>query len=387
MPFVTHADAGVDGGGGVASTFDDFVRNKLVPFITSSTHFPSAGDRWTKSKADVNIGTNEWEIFLTPPSGLTAGVDKPAFMAFHTRAQGVFMFPSLAFDAATPAYDQPQSHGYCPANSGNNPVWTETAASPTTNAHNAPWVHNAGAGPYLGHYLFAPSNGRYCYGVVQTATRKWRHMWFGSFDKYGSFTGGEFVSGFQWDSSTASTASSPYSQSHNPPTAVANSTAPYGRFFQYRALISAMTWWATTNQATVPPGGVTFIRPAVSSPWSNVNNTSGTKTIGTACMLGMGNTLGTTLFRLNASLIAGAKQLLPHILFCWNLFDGNYRRTPIGEIPDVFRINMKGLTPGQAITLGSDTYRVFPVTNSDTVNTVLGEEYSGYEGYAYRVRT
>jgi hypothetical protein len=77
---------------------------------------------------------------------------------------------------------------------------------------------------------------------------------------------------------------------------------------------------------------------------------------------------------------------LPQIIFGQNLFDGIYRYTPIGEFPDVFRVNMKGFTPAQAITLGSDTYRVFPVVNSDTVNTVLGDEYSGYEGYAYRVR-
>jgi hypothetical protein len=53
-------------------------------------------------------------------------------------------------------------------------------------------------------------------------------------------------------------------------------------------------------------------------------------------------------------------------------------------VPDVFRVNMKSLDAEQEITVGSDTYTVFPLINNDANNTLSNEGYSGYEGLAYR---
>jgi hypothetical protein len=50
----------------------------------------------------------------------------------------------------------------------------------------------------------------------------------------------------------------------------------------------------------------------------------------------------------------------------------------------MFRINMRDYSPGEEITVGSDTYVVFPVINDDAANALTGEGYSGYEGWAYK---
>ncbi|MCK5317690.1 MAG: hypothetical protein KAJ55_07235 [Anaerolineales bacterium] len=68
----------------------------------------------------------------------------------------------------------------------------------------------------------------------------------------------------------------------------------------------------------------------------------------------------------------------------YRIISGSLRFSVIGQIPDVFRISMKGFTPGQEIVIGSDTYTVAPMVNSDVVNTVADDQYSGYEGFAYR---
>ncbi len=119
MPHVTHNDT-ADGGNGAASNIDDFIRNKLATFITSTTLFTS-GNNWTRSKSDVNYGTNQHEVFLTPPSNSTANQNRPPYVAFYTQANGFFCFPGEGYDGGARAYDQPPGPGCYPRVSANAP--------------------------------------------------------------------------------------------------------------------------------------------------------------------------------------------------------------------------------------------------------------------------
>jgi hypothetical protein len=65
-------------------------------------------------------------------------------------------------------------------------------------------------------------------------------------------------------------------------------------------------------------------------------------------------------------------------------FASDIRWAPVGQVPDVFRVNMRNLTPEQEISVGSDIYTVFPMINKDSANTLANEGYSGYEGLAYK---
>ena len=60
------------------------------------------------------------------------------------------------------------------------------------------------------------------------------------------------------------------------------------------------------------------------------------------------------------------------------------RIAPVAQVPDLFRVNMSSLDPEQEISIGSDTYVVFPMTNKDSQNTLDNEGYTGFEGLAYK---
>src|SRR5690606_30071821 len=202
MPYVTHTD-GLDGGAGAAANIDDFVRNKLATFLTSTSLF-AAGDHWTRSKADVSIGSDEHEVFLSPPVNRTMGQDAPPFMAFRARgvaSSGLAMFPGSGFDAATPCYDQPGGPGCYPNVLAGAADFITSGFNGGTGGSfplRAPMLNELPTTPFLQHHLFAPPDGRYCYAAIQIATRRWRHFWFGNLDKFGgpaAFVGGEFCFG------------------------------------------------------------------------------------------------------------------------------------------------------------------------------------------------
>jgi len=366
-----------DGGNGVATDADDLIRNKVATFLTSATQFPTASNRWTRSKADVSIGTKEYEVFLAPPSGAS----NVPYMNFHTRDARIFLFPSTGFSGTEPAYDQPG----CPTTQPDDPAGGPVGPSwETSDRHECQWVNVMGAGPYLDHHIFAPNDGRYCYVAVQCATRKWRHFWFGSFNKYhANLTGGEFCFGLFWDQSL-STIDKPYNSAHCLPGESANNSveAMQGGVFRCPSIrsVSSISWYNLTNKSTFTDE-YSSVQPGTG--FSQVNNA--TQTIGRGICTGRGASLGTLFFRMDQSPLSNLISFFPFILFGQVDFDGDIRYCAIGEVPDVFRINMKNFTPGALITVGSDDYRVFPVVNSDVINTLADQEYSGYEGYAYKV--
>ena len=376
MPFVTHADAGVDGGNGVAANGHDFIKNKLIPFMLSATHFPSAGDRWIRSKADVVVGTDEEEMFLTPPANAP---DTP-YMAFHTQPERLWLFAADGFDAATPSYDQPGGLRGAPydTSAGSGPDWIDS------DRHDCTWVNQMGSGPFLAHYLFAPSNGAYVHAVIQCAARKWRHIWFGAMNKFASFAGGAYSWGHYWEQSTGTVGAihTPYSSRHACPANI--SAAPLGNRssggFRADGIRTGVTWFLAWNGSSTE---TVFGRPT--GPTSNVHGT--TVTLGAGQVTGIGNSFGTTLWKMSPSVLSAYQPLVPLIVFAAHVFEGASRWAPIGQIPDIARVSMKYFSPAQELTIGAETWRVFPLVNSDTINTVLNEEYSGYEGYAYRVRS
>ncbi len=60
----------------------------------------------------------------------------------------------------------------------------------------------------------------------------------------------------------------------------------------------------------------------------------------------------------------------------------NVRTQLIGYLPDVRVLNVRNFEPGQAVTVGADTWRMFPMSQR-TVAQVAGR--SQYVGIAYKV--
>jgi hypothetical protein len=98
----------------------------------------------------------------------------------------------------------------------------------------------------------------------------------------------------------------------------------------------------------------------------------------------MGDSFGAIPFLCDPTFTTDGVALIPIYVGMHSDFQSALRWSPVGQIPDVYRVNMKSLDAEQEISIGSDTYVVFPLINKDANNTVAGEGYSGYEGLAYR---
>jgi len=97
--------------------------------------------------------------------------------------------------------------------------------------------------------------------------------------------------------------------------------------------------------------------------------------------------LGSILFAADRNFTANANVLVPIYIAVNFDFQSDTRLGIVGQVPDVFRVNMRDYAPEQTITVQGNDYKVFPLINNDSVNTLAGEGYSAYEGLAYRVET
>lgn len=97
--------------------------------------------------------------------------------------------------------------------------------------------------------------------------------------------------------------------------------------------------------------------------------------------------MGTILWAADRNFTANANVLIPIYVMCAFDFQSDTRLGIVAQVPDIFRVNMRDYAPEQEIVVGGETYVVFPFINNDSVNTLAGEGYSGFEGLAYRKET
>ena len=116
----------------------------------------------------------------------------------------------------------------------------------------------------------------------------------------------------------------------------------------------------------------------------DVNNADDSVIYGQCEVSGFGDGLGEILFSADRTFTSNAVPLIPIYVGANVLFASIPRMGVVAQIPDVFRINMANLAAEEEITVGSDTYVVFPLINKDSANVLAGEGYSGYEGLAYK---
>ena len=159
----------------------------------------------------------------------------------------------------------------------------------------------------------------------------------------------------------------------------------------------AFDWWFPTGQRELPVGESGSVLGRARNSAGNFNNVSAivkdlgdvnagsdTLSFGSAWITGYDESLGTIPFACEPSFTSDGIAFQPIVLLLPSDFASNIRWAPVARVPDVFRVNMKSLDAEQEITVGSDTYTVFPMINKDSANTLENEGYSGYEGLAYK---
>lgn len=219
-------------------------------------------------------------------------------------------------------------------------------------------------GPFPNLYMFSNSAGDYIHIVLEWSTGKFRHMTFGNLTKFGTWPGGggSYYCGSVWTQSGLGTTqgvfiSFPNSTSSTVPFDNAATGLGNGWCWTVNYSNGTDSWIANENDTIV---GAVQRRKAVGS-------TRG----------GFGH-----MFKdIQESLYTGLIPLAPIMVGAVNQANTPDTVAWIGQVPDMRLVNVTHLAPAQEFSIGSDTWKCFPMAAK---NGLAGQENSGAAGFAYK---
>lgn len=231
------------------------------------------------------------------------------------------------------------------------------------------WCPNV-VGPFSSYHFFegVGLSGAYVHVAVELGVGEFRHFGAGVLDKQGTYTGGEFAYGVSWDLRTVYINS--LNRAHGIPFdggartfdgLVLSHTVV--RCAEACALYSLPGEWLTIfgNPAAgrkARAGGIFSYDPAD----TNIADTFNQAFWAAGPLVGAG--------------VAPLERI--HV----QAERGGGFWTPIGEVPGMRRINIQFLNPGDELTLGTEVWKVFPVTRKGTGASNIPQ--SGNAGFAFR---
>lgn len=333
----------------------------------------STGDLLVKL-FDFLDGTGNWTIELD----IASAAQSPAFGFISSIASPESdKLISLGLEWATSHIDLVPNRGYL--GSGD----PSSQKDVTDNAGVFPRVDFQGeSGPYTAYHFFEDA-GNYCHGVVEYSTGFYRHFGFGQLTKAGNWRGGEYYYG-QYVNPIASSIDNPISSQHYmgiDATWLSGSIPDrYCHVFAQKADGSPLDHIAG--------------RQSPESRWfvvtNNAESGSGQGTDGNGAQKGTMDVIpGFRYGGWDFSMLGGPNShngFRPLAPFKFFVTDGSV--TPdqwqfVGSAKDIRRVSMDGLSPGETISIGGDTWRCFPVVRiGDFSNT--DTEFSYDWGVAYK---
>lgn len=234
-----------------------------------------------------------------------------------------------------------------------------------------------------GYHLF--SAGDYIHLVVEETPGRFRHLSFGFVNKYGEFSGGQYLtSGNPYESGTTT----PYNfntGNHFVPFGANGFSSSRASLATYAQAITAVRadidgwtvgwraisygYWDTANLDCIGPGGYANV----------VNGRAGYVVYST--QVSMHSLFSDLAYHCSPQSYNGLAPMMP----CYV----GVNRTPyvgtwtlLGEFPDVRFLNISNFNPGDELILGTDVWKVFPLWNKAYT---LGAEPISYDyGVAYR---
>lgn len=344
------------------------------------------------------------------------GSEAPPFWMPKTQSKTLWSFTGNGVNTAQESYDQP-----------GNPMNHPPSATPSdidsgAIGQMASMGMTTVVGPYDGYWLFSDETASYFHMVIKVADREYRHFHVGMLDPLDSDLDPDtfYITSHRWAglspdnlndrNDQANGEHKPYGR-HILPFACNNSgnlanqanirsqgfmlySPAYGTDGYDWFLMSGVENPNTTGggsgtqvlgqyQQTNQPGNVRSILPTTKTV-GDVNSADDSVLFGWGQISGYDDSLGTVLFECEQTFTTDGIALVPIYAILGSDFESARRYSPVGRVPDVFRVNMKSFDAEQEIPIGSETYIVFPMINKDANATTDGEGYSGYEGLAYR---
>lgn len=418
MPFRSET-GGFTGNGNMG----DFIDQIVETFLTDAK--VSGGLGWTShthtgSPARGKGSSPDFEFYFSR-GGSPAQVP---IWCMQTNSRTLRIYSGNDIDTNYPSFDQP-----------GNPVNEPPADPPSDQTTGAIGQERclgvtSAPGSYDGYWVFGGETAEYCHVVLKVNSRQYRHFHVGMLNPLVDDLPADsfYVTGHKWAwlspdnlgsntiiANTNNREHRPYSEPNRIPfwncdavnTSVGVDVRGCGNWFYIPNYgTEGYSWWlgfgATSQGPTGGGGSGTDIFGEVqnTSQPGNVNSIiTPTKSIGTVNtnlnspldvrfgaggVSGGGDSFGMIPFQCEPTYTTDGVALIPIFVYVHSDFASSLRWSPVATIPDVFRVNMKSLDAEEEITIGSDTYVVFPMINKDANNTLSNEGYSGYEGLAYR---
>lgn len=296
--------------------------NDVFEVVTAICNF-AATLGWTVNRNGMS-GSDQWAVMTTPGGQVFQLLARST--NFGTTEAG---YGPVILIAGTTGYDSGGGFTAQPGSSYvNNRIYTSANRMP---------------GPFQALHLFGTAEYVHC--VVEVTTGNFRHLLMGNIEKYGAWTGGEYVASTH-GITTGAEAFLLFGE---------HSGGFSGTFSDswcmVRAVADSMSWryyntdWSDDVDVTRRVIGARSYRDqllATPNKWNSL------------------------------------PSMLPIVLSVPKLGGLRY---PLGHLRDVRAINMGNLQPSQSITLGSDEWMVFPGLQRNSPTNYLN---SGDYGYAYR---
>lgn len=280
-------------------------------------------------------GANGWTVERNSLVGAnrTAAVRKAGVSdyvhLYNTNANTVRLRISVGYDEALPPADQPNVSGEA--------------------------VCTLLSGPYPRAFLFS-SGDQVWVSVAIARSGEYRHLTFGVVEKIGAYTGGTYVDGSNWPGSG---------------------------------------WWASFTNNHAPflslGSGATRGHVRVDIPvderenfFFSFNATNNTRVVSDAGE-GTGALAAALVNRADRNAFSGRSVLHTIPLYVARTGSETFY-SPIGVVQDVRYCSINKFEPEQEITIGSDTWVVFPVAAKRAMNSSTGEQPAASGDYAYAIR-
>lgn len=261
---------------------------------------------------------------------------------------GIAFFQSTGYDGSGPGSE--------PGDSGNGDDATPYTAERRLN--------NIGNGPFT-YFFFADTTPDYIHGVVEFATGIYRHFSFGTIEKAGSWTGGEYCTAASWD------------------TAAKSSLTDFRHYWLFDMLHTSDPYEAATIHIEGMPNEGGSSKWGVA--WTGSEATTGLDGDGNARVRIQGHFRDGYLMNavgwLRANPNNGFVPMFPIHLYYWDDNPAPDQIMFLGTVPDMRGINIHYLEPEEEFTIGSETWKIFPWTQKSSTGTA---EESGNMGVAYR---
>ena len=214
-----------------------------------------------------------------------------------------------------------------------------------------------GNGPYVAYHLFSDTAGDYVHCVLEYSAGFFSHLVFGQLDKFGAYAGGHYCD------------------------AVYVGGMPSDRG-NYQSSFSRMLF---DNIGVSAPARGQVSANLELNVWRMFDSTTGSPSSFDAYGNGRFSFTSRLLVGSQPNTLNLATPFIPIYIFTDIGGSNSGNRTPLGVVKDLRLVWLQPFAVGQEVTLGPDTWKLFPMTRrSNLQNTADSLPNSWQLGYAYR---